>query len=112
MNILKTTDPQSLKFIPRRYNDELRVVITNSNTRDSVEYTGSTTTEYGYQVFTDTFNLIEGEFYVYEVSEITELAKVVYRGQIFCTDQTELDKYNMNLGGYVTSDDKDDTIIF
>ena len=113
MNILRTTiASQSLKFIPRRYNDTVTVTITNSNTKEVVTITGPTTTANGYQVFTESFNLIEGSFYTYEVTEITELAKVIYRGQIFCTDQTDFSIYDMNKDGYITSNDKDETIIF
>ena len=112
MNILTTTGgTQTLKFIPRVYNDLVNVSITNRNTKEVVTFSADTTSDSGYQLVEYNFSLIEGTFYTYEVSANAVDGKIVYRGQIFCTDQTDYDNYEMNKDQYITSDDKDDTII-
>lgn len=113
MNILTTTGgTQTLKFIPRVYNDSVNISVTNRNTKEVVSFSASATTDNGYQLVDYNFSLIEGTFYTYEV-KATEQAGglVIYRGQIFCTDQTDFDNYEMNKDAYITSNDKDDSII-
>lgn len=113
MNILKTTtDAQTLKFIPRAYTEVVNVSITDRNTKEVTTFiTSATTDSSGYEMFDYSFNLVEGRFYTYEIISTAVVGEVVHRGQIFCTDQTDYDKYEMAKDEYITSDDKDDTII-
>ena len=112
MNILKTTtDTQTLKYIPREYTGAVTISVTNRNTKEVITFSTSATTESGYEVVDYNFNLTEGTFYTYEVGSNSVEDYVVHRGQIFCTDQTDFDNYEMFKDEYITSDDKDDTII-
>ena len=112
MNILTTsTDTQTLKYIPREYTGFVDISVTNRNTKEVITFSTNTTQEFGYEMVDYNFNLIEGTFYTYEVNSNSFVGGIVHRGQIFCTDQTDFDNYEMFKDEYITSNDKDDTII-
>lgn len=114
MQILTTTgSTQTLKVIPRWYAEDVTVELTDRNTKDKTTYSASTTFEKGYQLIGIEFSLVEDRFYTFEVYSNLELnvGALLYRGQIFCTDQTDLDNYQMNEDGYISRDDKDKDII-
>jgi hypothetical protein len=120
MNILTTsTSVQSLVFIPRNnvikeFQDRvlldggtyitnncftpLEMILTSEDTNTSITY--NVTAAYNNQELTVTqsFNLKEGVYYSYKVSDGVNL---MYRGKIFCTDQTEFDKYVVNNTNFV-----------
>ena len=59
-------------------------------------------------VLSGTFSLKEGSQYSFKVKDgSTE----IYRGLIFCTDQTDLDKYFINKDEYVTQDGYDNDFV-
>jgi len=109
MEILTTsTDSQSLKIITRADASSPTLSLTDKSTRTTSDVSVSKTSEDDYMVLTGTFSLKEGNQYTYRVKDgSTE----IYRGLIFCTDQTGLDKYFANTGEYVQEDSYDNDFV-
>jgi len=108
MNILTTsTEAQILRVIPRVYASNVTVYIIDENTKVSNSYSVTTSLLNGYMEISLTLSLIEGRFYTLEVKDASN---VLFRGRILCTDQIDLARYDMNLNGYATSNDKSDII--
>ena len=109
MEILTTsTDSQSLKIITRADASSPTLSLTDKSTRTTSDVSISKTSESDYMVLTGTFSLKEGNQYTYRVKDgSTE----IYRGLIFCTDQTGLDKYFANTGEYVEEDSYDNDFV-
>lgn len=109
MEILTTsTDSQSLKIITRADASSPTLSLTDKSTRTTSDVSVSKTSESDYMVLTGTFSLKEGNQYTYRVKDgSTE----IYRGLIFCTDQTGLDKYFANTGEYVQEDSYDNDFV-
>jgi len=109
MEILTTsTDNQSIKIVPRIDASSPTLSLTDKSTRTTSEVTVSKTTESDYMVLTGTFSLKEGNQYAFRVKDgSTE----IYRGLIFCTDQTNLDKYFVNEGEYIQEDSYDNDFV-
>ena len=109
MEILTTsTDNQSIKIVPRIDASSPILSLTDKSTRTTSEVTVSKTTESDYMVLTGTFSLKEGNQYTFRVKDgSTE----IYRGLIFCTDQTNLDKYFVNEGEYIQEDSYDNDFV-
>lgn len=125
MHIVSTTD-KNIYFIPRQkektaypaeeYEDRvleddgtieslscvtkspIRVVITDEleNETDTISTTMNVSGNYVVCDLDYTFK--EGRFYYFVVQGITE----IYRGKIFCTDQTDLESYTVNQGQYTS----------
>jgi len=122
MNILTTSlTAQNLIFIPRAnvikaFQD--RVVldkgtytinscytpfilkVTSEDTNITLSYDVSATYVNEELTISQAFALKEGTYYNYEVLNGTIL---IYRGSIFCTDQTDFDKYVINNNDYVAT---------
>ena len=64
----------------------------------------------GYMTLTGSFSLKEGNQYGFTVKDGST---IIYRGIIFCTDQTNLDRYTVNSGEYTheTSHDNEFVVI-
>jgi hypothetical protein len=109
MEILTTsTDSQSLKIVTRADASSPTLSLTDKSTRTTSDISVSKTLEDDYMVLTGTFSLKEGNQYTYRVKDgSTE----IYRGLIFCTDQTGLDKYFANTGEYVEEDSYDNDFV-
>lgn len=109
MEILTTsTDSQSLKIITRADASSPTLSLTDKSTRTTSDVSVSKTSESDYMVLTGTFSLKEGNQYTYRVKDGS---KEIYRGLIFCTDQTGLDKYFANTGEYVEEDSYDNDFV-
>ena len=90
MKILKTsTGSQSIKFVPRAEESSVVFTITDKNKR--------------------TFALVEGTSYFFEVKNSS--GDLIYRDTVFCTDQTDYQKYTVNQGEYVTENTHDNDFI-
>jgi hypothetical protein len=109
MEILTTsTDSQSLKIVTRADASSPTLSLTDKSTRTTSDVSVSKTLEDDYMVLTGAFSLKEGNQYTYRVKDgSTE----IYRGLIFCTDQTGLDKYFANTGEYVEEDSYDNDFV-
>lgn len=70
-------------------------------------YTTTLTASNQTATINEVFNLVEGRYYHYEVTGQT----LMYRGKIFCTDQTSFDKYVINSGDFVEAASVDSQFI-
>jgi hypothetical protein len=99
MHIVRT-DNQLLKITPRSYStDQVTVTVTNETTNTSQEQTLTPVASGNHMNITGTFTFAQGIFYYFVVSQG---GSEIYRGKIFCTDQTDLEKYTVNQGQYET----------
>jgi quinol monooxygenase YgiN len=135
MHILReTSDYQTIKLIPRRENvGVVTISLTNKSTRteegylsfyywqttdvtfnafdedwndaSDVEFTYGTTFS---TIYTNEFNIKEGNYYILSVND--EQGEI-YRGLIFCTNQTDFDKFNVSKDDYVVETSYDNEYI-
>jgi hypothetical protein len=111
MEILPTSGDQILKIIPREDADAPVIKLTNKDTRNTVTVTPAKTTEQDYMVLNGTFSLTEDTIYRYVVEKSSEDTTEIYRGLIYATDQTDLEKYYVNQDQYTEEDSFDNEFI-
>lgn len=106
-----TSDSQTFNFIPRSYTDGLTYAIkiinetTNKNVYNSTA-TSFTSVDYYYQ-HSDTFTLVEDNFYTIE---ITQSDNVIFRDKIYCTNQT-ISSYSINNDQYTVNSETNEFIV-
>lgn len=133
MHVLTTsTTSQTIKVSSRRnIIGDLRLEVTNKSTRKVFDYTGDfqwqqylqnpeaaaikweggdVATSQGeiFLLITNIYELKEGDYYTLKVIDDNG---EIYRGMIFCTDQTDYNKYNPNKDKYTKEDSFDDSYI-
>lgn len=111
MEILPTSGDQILKIIPREDAESPVIKLTNKDTRKTVTVTPTKTTEQDYMVLNGTFTLAEDTIYRYVVEKSSEDTTEIYRGLIYATDQTDLEKYYVNQDEYTEEDSFDNEFI-
>lgn len=138
MKILRTTlDPQTIEFIPRRYNDTATVAIRDESTNMIRLYNSELTQTGDLLSITESFELVEGRMYEIAISsdpnvwgnitdewQLSELLwdaisanidYTVYRDKIFCTDenvdQRNLSYYQINRGQFISDESFDNDYI-
>ena len=109
MKILTTTSIQTIKFIPRELVSSVTLTLTNKNTRTSSTVSVVVSNSNGYMSLTGSFSLIENTNYSMEVTKAS--GDVIYRDTIFCTNQTDFDKFDVHKNDYVTEDTFDNEFI-
>ena len=109
MVILTTsTSAQTFKFIPRSLTyDGLYVTDESTNTTATISITSSASNDY-YETITASYTLVEGRFYTLEVKNGSD---IVFKGKIFCTDQT-VSTYSVNYNNYTQHTTTNDFIIY
>lgn len=116
MVVLTTsTSPQSFKVIPRSAQSSVTFELTDKSKRKTSAVTVSVANSNGYMTVTGTFVdaqskalLIEGRFYSFVIKNSST---IIYRGTIFCTDQTNFNTFNVNSGEYTTENTYDNDYI-
>ena len=135
MHILReTSDYQTIKLIPRRENvGVVTISLTNKSTRTEEDYLSfyywqttdvtfnaldedwndASDVEFTYgtpfsTIYTNEFNVKEGNYYILSVND--EQGEI-YRGLIFCTNQTDFDKFNVSKDDYVVETSYDNEYI-
>ena len=137
MVILKeSTEKQQIKIIPRSFPDEISVVIRRkeSNVSTTIGSYDSGYTYYyrvtndsgsyeqnnlmfdlgyylyssGYMIIQDVFTLKENSFYTLQVKDGSS---IIYRANIFCTNQTDYNTFDVNSGEYTTEDSYDNDFV-
>jgi hypothetical protein len=138
MKILRTTlDPQTIEFIPRRYNTTGTVAIRDESTNMIRLYNSELTQVGDLLSITESFELVEGRMYELAISsdpnvwgnistewQLNDLLwdaisasidYTVYRDKIFCTDenvdQRSLSYYKINKGQFISDDSFDNDYI-
>ena len=110
MEVLTTsTGTQNIKIVPRKDSSSPTFELTDKSKRTTSTVSVTKTTEGEYMKLSGSFSLREGESYSFKVKDGSE---VIYRGLIFCTDQTDLDKYYVNKDEYIMDDTYDNDYIF
>jgi len=110
MQILTTsTSNQSIKISPRKDATSPTLILKNKSTRNTSTVSVTKDTEGDFMKLTGEFSLKEGEQYSFTVKDNSD---IIYRGLIFCTEQTELDKYFINKDEYVSENSYDNDFVF
>jgi hypothetical protein len=104
--LLESVSAQAFKFIPRELEAD-SMVIEDEAENTSVTFAITPTFDRYYMVVTETLTLVQGRFYTLTVLNGTD---EVYRGRIFCTNQT-VSEYSINNGEYVQHTSDDDFVI-
>ena len=111
MKILTTSATQSIKFIPRVYTTNVILRLTNKNTRKSFLVSVTAVNSNGYMTLTgSTFALVENTNYSMVVFN-GDGSGDIYRDTIFCTNQTDFDKFDVHKDDYVTENTFDNEFI-
>ena len=109
MKILTTT-PSFIKFIPREAAETVTLTLTNKNTRTSETVSVGFANSNGYMtIYSGIPTLVENTNYSMEVKNSS--GDVIYRDTIFCTNQTDFDKFDVHKDEYVTEDTFDNEFI-
>ncbi len=111
MKILTTTSG-SIKFIPRETSSpSISLKLTNKNTRTStISNNVNFITDGGYiTIYGGIPTLVENTNYSMEVTNSS--GDVIYRDTIFCTNQTDFDKFDVHKDEYITEDTFDNEFI-
>ena len=110
----ETNNNQIIKVIPREYTTTTTYTVSiTSDSENKNVYTNNftdqfTSDKYWYQ-FTDAFpNLEQDNFYTLKITSPTQ---EVFRGRIFCTNQT-INDYSVNTGVYTTTTSTNEFIFY
>lgn len=140
MKVLKTTtEPQTFNVVPRVYASAGKVVLIEKDTRKTITLDAEFTDNGNYMSVSSSFALEEGSRYTLILTSssgnftsaviedggtvespecvealldsLGEPQYVIYRDMILCTDQTELDKYNIQEGEYIEANTTDNEYV-
>ena len=111
MEILPTTGTQQLKIITRKDASNPVIKLTDKETRTTSTITPAKSLSGSYMVLDGTFTLTEDNLYSYKVELSAEDSEEIYRGLIYCTNQTNLDKYFINQNEYIEEDSFDNEYV-
>ena len=96
MHIVSTTNKE-IKFVPRKVETgAISLKITDEQTNKSTTANVTATESGNFVSVTPTYTFKEGRFYYIVLTGTVEL----YRGKVYCTDQTDFDKYTTNENVY------------
>lgn len=109
MHILTTsTDSQTLKIVARKDATSPTFTLTDKSKRTSSTVSITKGTDGDYMTLSGSFTLKEGDLYSFTVKDGSD---IIYKGLIFCTDQTDYDKYFENKDEYVHEDTYDNDFV-
>lgn len=109
MIILTTsTDAQTFKVIPRSAPSSVTFELTDKSKRTTSTVSVSVSNSNGYMSITGTFGLVANRFYSFIVKDGNT---IIYRGSIFCTDQTDYNVFDVHSGDYTTENSYDNDFV-
>jgi len=109
MIILTTsTDAQTFKIIPRSAPSSVTFELTDKSKRTTSAVSVTVSNSNGYMSITGTFSLIANRFYSFIVKDGST---IIYRGSIFCTDQTDYNVFDVHSGDYTTENSYDNDFV-
>jgi len=109
MIILTTsTDSQTFKIIPRSAPSSVTFNLTDKSKRTTSAVSVSVSNSNGYMSISGTFALIANRFYSFVVKDGNT---IIYRGSIFCTDQTDYNVFDVHSGDYTTENSYDNDFV-
>ena len=95
MHIVTTTD-STITFVPRAFETSVSVKLTDEQTNTSITESLTATISGNFLVVSLAFRCEEDRYYTIKVTGSKEL----YRGEVFCTDQSNLEKFSVNDGEF------------
>ncbi len=114
MKLIQTNGNKTFKIIPREFTEgTLNIKLTSESTNTPITITSTSTINGNYLEFSAVFGtLIEGQFYILEVSNSTQ---IIYKDKVFCTDQVvnqmNNDYYNINKNEFTSEESYDNEYI-
>ena len=91
MHLLTTSvAAQQLKIVPRQDASSVTLELTDKTQFTTSTVSVSKTSSEPFMILSGSFSLVENRSYSFEVKDGSE---VIYRGLIFCTDQTDGEKF-------------------
>jgi len=102
MHIVTTTN-KAITFVPRAFETSVSVVITDEETNTSATESLTATISTNFLIVTPSYTFVEGRYYNIKVSGSNE----IYRGKVYCTNQTNLEKFSVNSGEFTYYEDTD-----
>lgn len=97
MHIVSTTDKQ-IKFVPRKVQTDLSINITDEQENESTAESVTGVNIGNFVKIAPTYTFKEGRFYYIVITGTDE--EELYRGKVFCTNQTDFDKFTVNENVY------------
>jgi hypothetical protein len=107
MHIVSTTN-RKIYFVPRAFDTSVSVKITDEETNTSITEITTATKEANYLYITPTYTFKEGGYYTIRITGTNE----IYRGKVYCTNQTDLEKFSVNSGEFTYYEDNDNQYIY
>lgn len=101
----ETLSSQEFKIIPRVYLAD-SMILKNETTNTSVTIAIIPTLDRYFMVIDEVLDLVQDNYYTFTVLNDTD---IVYKGIIFCTNQTISD-YSVNYNEYIANDTDNDFI--
>ena len=134
MHVVTTsTDSQTIRFVPRRQNDgDVTVRIYDKSSRREINYSSSYVWETTDLLFNnvdqnwnadpevvfnygDIFSTVSGQFSFRENEyygiKLIDNGGELYKGILFCTDQTDFDKFDVHKNEYIAEQSYDNEYI-
>jgi|TARA_R100000231_G_scaffold40384_1_gene35211 hypothetical protein len=109
MIILTTsTDAQTFKIIPRSAPSSVTFELTDKSKRTTSTVSVTVSNSNGYMSINGTFGLVANRFYSFIVKDGNT---IIYRGSIFCTDQTDYNVFDVHSGDYTTENSYDNDFV-
>jgi hypothetical protein len=110
MRILTTsTGLQTIKFIPREDLSSVTVRLIGKNTKTTKSYNVTVSNSNGYMTVEGSFDLEEG--FRYSLAILSDTDDIIYRDVLLCTDQSDLENYNIQDGDYVFAETNDNEYV-
>lgn len=120
MQVLTTSSsPQELKVIPRfEPNATIEYIIRSEDENTEFDKksisAGNYTYEDGYLTFNVQFNttqLVQGQFYQLTIQLEASPNRLLYRGKVYCTDQTDLPKFTTQQNEFNSYEDNNNEFV-
>ncbi len=114
MKLIQTNGNKTFQIIPREFTvGTLTIKLTSESTNIPITITSTSSINGNYLQFAAVFGtLIEGQFYILEVSNSTQ---IIYKDKVFCTDQVvnqlNNDYYNINKNEFTSEQSHDNEFI-
>ena len=102
MHIVTLLD-RKIYFVPRAFDTSVLLKITDEETNLSYTESLTATQEANYLHITPSFIFSEGKYYNIRITGTNE----IYRGKVFWTTQTDLEKFSINKGEFTHYEDTD-----
>jgi hypothetical protein len=114
MKLIQTNGNKTFQIIPREFTvGTLTIKLTSESTNIPITITSTSSINGNYLQFATVFGtLTEGQFYILEVSNSTQ---IIYKDKVFCTDQVvnqlNNDYYNINKNEFTSEQSHDNEFI-